>query len=68
MSTQNVKKGWITTCLGIIVVLAALVFVYTGTIVFLWDGVVGIALGTLLIMSPETIEKKLLSLFTKTKE
>lgn len=55
---QNVVKGWITTVIGTITMLLTLFLVFTGEFDFVWEGIGGLAIGTILLLAPKTIEKK----------
>jgi len=56
---RNIIKGWITTIFGVVTIVITLNLIYKNKITFMWDGVLGITLGSLLIMSPQTIESKI---------
>lgn len=55
---ENVVKGWVTSVIGLITMIVTIILVYREVIDFTWDGVVGLVIGALLVMSPKTIEKK----------
>lgn len=54
--TKNIFNGYITTIVGIIVYVITSILIYKGTIDFWYQGIVGYGVGTLLLMSPKTIE------------
>ena len=54
----NIIKGWITSIFGIALMIISIILWFTGTIPLIWEGAVGIILGTILLFSPRTIEKK----------
>lgn len=55
---ENVVKGWVTSVIGLITMIVTIILVYREVIDFTWDGVVGLVIGSLLLMAPKTIEKK----------
>jgi hypothetical protein len=54
---QNIVKGWITSLVGITLMVASLTLWITGVIPIKWDATIGIALGTILLLAPNKIEK-----------
>lgn len=64
MIKGNLIKGWITSIIGIITMIVSLLLVFTGQIDFVWDGVAGLSIGTVLLMAPQTIEKQFIRLFS----
>lgn len=63
MLKKNVLKGWITSIIGVITMVLTLVLVFCDQIDFVWDGVAGLSIGTILLMAPQTIEKYFVRLF-----
>lgn len=52
---SNIFKSIITTILGVATVIVTLILIFVGTIGFIWEGIAGLVIGTLLIISPDTI-------------
>lgn len=48
---DNVVKNWISTILGVATMIVTLYLVYTGQIVFMWNGAIGIGLGATLVFA-----------------
>lgn len=65
MLKKNVIKGWITSIIGITAMVITLILVYLDKMDFLWDGIAGLSIGTILLMAPQTIEKYFIDLFSK---
>ena len=68
---NNIFKSIITTIFGILTMLITLFLVFTSTIDFIWSGVAGIAIGAVLVVSPDTLVNKLgdlINKFTNTKK
>lgn len=65
---KNILKGWITSLVGTSTMVISLVLVYKGTMTFVWEGIGGLVAGCLLLVAPETVEKKIseaISAFSK---
>lgn len=65
---SNILKGWITSLVGTAAMVISLVLVYRGTMAFIWEGIGGLVAGCLLLVAPETVEKKIseaISAFSK---
>lgn len=62
---KNVAKGWITSIIGILTMILTLYLVYNGTFDFIWEGVGGLVMGTILLLAPQTIEKKVSEAISK---
>lgn len=58
MVKQNVIKGWITTIIGTATMVLTLILIFTQVIDFVWEGIGGLVVGSILLMAPQTIEKK----------
>lgn len=65
MLKRNVIKGWITSIIGIACMALTLILVYLDKMDFIWDGIAGLSIGTILLMAPQTIEKYFIDLFSK---
>jgi len=57
--TKNAFKGWLTTLIGVATMVLTLWEVYKNVFDFVWEGIGGLIVGSILIMAPQTIEKKL---------
>lgn len=57
--TKNIIKGFITSIFGIATIIITLFLVFTEAMDFMWQGAVGIVLGTALLLSPDSIVKAL---------
>jgi hypothetical protein len=55
---RNVLSGWVTTLIGTATMVVTLFLVYKGTFTFVWEGIGGLIIGCVLLIAPETIEKK----------
>lgn len=56
---SNVIKGWITTIVGTIILLLTTYLLFKREVFFIWEGIAGLSIGTILLMAPRTIEKKI---------
>lgn len=63
MLKGNIIKGWITSIVGVITMITTLLLVFTSQIDFIWNGIAGLSIGTILLMAPQTIEKQFIKLF-----
>lgn len=54
---RNAIQGWATTIVGLITMGITLYLIFTGQMVFMWNGVLGLSIGSILVMAPRTIEK-----------
>lgn len=57
--TRNIIKGIITSIIGVITMILTLFLVFTSTIDFIWSGIAGLSIGTILLLAPDTIVQKL---------
>lgn len=67
-AVKNILKGWITSLVGTATMVISLFLVYRGTITFIWEGIGGLIVGCLLLVAPQTVEKKIseaISAFSK---
>lgn len=65
---RNILKGWFTSIIGAIIIIITGYMIYTGKTTWIWEGIAGITIGTVLLFAPETFEKlfeKLIDKFTK---
>lgn len=58
---RNAIQGWATTIVGLITMGITLYLIFTGQMVFMWNGVLGLGMGSILVMAPKTIEKLAIS-------
>ncbi len=63
MLKGNVIKGWITSIVGVVTMITTLLLVFTGQMDFVWNGIAGLSIGTVLLMAPQTIETQFAKLF-----
>lgn len=52
----NMLKGWITSVIGVVTMGMTLYLIFNGTFTFVWEGVAGLSIGTVLLIAPTTIE------------
>lgn len=57
---RNVISGWATTIIGIVTMIISLVLVWQKVFDFVWEGIGGLAMGTILLIAPKTIEKAII--------
>lgn len=57
--TKNVIKGIITSAIGVATMVITLFLIFTGSMDFVWGGLAGLAMGTILLLAPDTLVKKL---------
>lgn len=50
--------AWVTTLIGVATMIVTLILVWSRDINFIWEGIGGLAIGTILLLAPKTIEKK----------
>lgn len=65
---KNLLKAWFTTLVGIAIIVITGLMVYNGKSTWVWEGIAGITVGTVLLFAPRTFEKlfeKLLDKFVK---
>lgn len=62
---KNIFKSLVTTLLGVAVVLVTLLLVFTGTMDWIWNGIAGVVIGTVLILAPDTLVTKVSEFFGK---
>jgi len=55
---KNIFKSLITTFLGISVVGVTILLIFTGTMDWIWEGIAGVVIGTILILSPDKLVEK----------
>ena len=60
---KNVVKGIITSLVGVIVMGITLILVFTGVMDWVWNGIGGLVIGTVLLLSPDTLVKKVGAFF-----
>lgn len=53
----NVIKGWISSIIGILVLISTVLLLFISEIPFIWEGVAGLIMGTILLYAPRSIEK-----------
>jgi hypothetical protein len=54
--SENILKGYFTTLVGVATTGITLYLVYTDKMDFVWNGVAGLSIGTVLILAPQSIE------------
>lgn len=54
---SNIIKGWITSIVGTVLMLTSLFLWFSGVISMMWEGVIGISLGCLLLLAPRSLER-----------
>lgn len=52
---SNILKGWITTLISLVIYIITSVMIWRGTFDFLWEGIGGYAIGTILLLAPDNI-------------
>jgi len=57
--TKNIIKGLITSAIGVATMVITLFLIFTGSMDFVWGGLAGLAMGTILLLAPDTLVKKL---------
>lgn len=57
--TKNIIKGIVTSIFGIATMIITLFLWWTGSMDFIWGGIAGLAMGTILLLAPDTIVEKL---------
>ena len=65
MATKNVVKGWKTTILGILILIASLTSVFLVAGINWFDASIGIAIGLSLLFSPDDVIKRIRSLIKR---
>lgn len=63
--TQNILKGYFTTLVGVATVVITLLLIYNDKMDFVWNGVAGLSIGTVLILAPQSIERLFVSMIDK---
>ena len=53
----NIIKGWITSIVGTSLMILSLLLWYTGVISMMWEGAIGLILGSLLLLTPRSLER-----------
>lgn len=56
---KNIIKGIITSAIGVATMIVTLLLIWAGTIDFVWEGIAGLAIGTILLLAPDTFVKKM---------
>lgn len=54
---SNIIKGWITSVFGVVIYVVTLLMIYNDKLNWYWEGIGAMAFGTILLLSPRTIEK-----------
>ncbi len=57
--TKNIIKGIITSAMGVATMVITLFLIFTESMDFVWGGLAGLAMGTILLLAPDTLVKKL---------
>lgn len=58
MIKKNIVKGWVTSLIGTATMVITLYLVFNKSMSFVWDGVVGLLIGCVLLLAPKTVEQK----------
>lgn len=58
-------KGLITSIVGVAAMILSLVSIWYDKIDFVWDGIAGLCIGTVLLLAPKTIEKNFIAIISK---
>lgn len=53
---KNILDAWITTIIGTATMILTLVLLLTKDIGFVWEGIGGLVIGTILLIAPKTVE------------
>ena len=62
---KNIRTGWITTILGLVIFTASVASVFFAEGITWWDASIGLGIGLSLIFTPDTLIKKLSGLISK---
>lgn len=68
---KNIFKSIITTFFGILIMILTLGLIFVGSMDWVWEGIAGMVIGTVLILSPDTLVTKIgdfINKFTSKKE
>lgn len=68
---KNIFKAWVTTIIGLVIYIVTILMIYDNKLTWVYEGLSAMALGTILMFSPKTIEKwinKIVHFKTKTNE
>lgn len=57
--TKNIVKGIITSSIGVATMVITLFLIFTKSMDFVWGGLAGLTMGTILLLAPDTLVKKL---------
>lgn len=55
----NITKGVLTSIMGVVTYIATIMLLVSGTIDFVWSGAVGLLMGTVLLLAPDTLVKQI---------
>jgi len=53
----NILKGWITSIIGVILLIVSVVLIVDGRLPVVWEGIGLICMAVILLYAPQTIEK-----------
>lgn len=67
MSLFRNVKDWFTDLLGAAVMIATLIGIYQGKIVWVWEGIIGMCIGFVLLWVPDDVILKYIKLKAKKK-
>lgn len=59
---RNIISGWATTIVGIVTMIITLVLVWQKVFDFVWEGVAGLSIGTILLVTPRAVERAIIEL------
>ena len=68
MNKLNIIRGWLTTLIGLAVAIVTITLVLNKAFDFIWEGAAGLGVCAILIMAPETVEKKITEVINKIKD
>lgn len=54
---KNILKGWFTSIVGCVLIILTGYMIYSGKSTWVWEGISGVSIGTVLLLSPRTLEK-----------
>ena len=55
-SVKYIIDSWVTSIMGIIIYIITTIFIWKGIFDFVWEGIAGYVLGTVLLLFPRSIE------------
>jgi len=62
LKVTNILKCWFTSILGVLILLGTCYMIFFNNMEWVWEGIAGISIGTVLLFAPKTLERRFIEI------